>query len=238
MNPIQATVAANLQTIRARIAAACARANRDPATVTLIAVTKYVDAAVMDALCGAGVADIGENRLQVAEPKFAAMRHRPRRHFIGPLQTNKVKQVLALFDEIHSLDRMGLADAIQRRAAEAGLRIPCYVEVNVAGEPQKSGFASAQVFQAIRDIGAACPNLDLRGMMCIPPASDDPECSRPHFHQLAKLCRNAVAEGFAPPSFTALSMGMSSDFEIAIEEGATHVRIGTALYRGLPGFDS
>lgn len=237
MNPIQATIAANLQAVRARVAAACSRANRDPSSVTLIAVTKYVGADVMDALCEAGATDIGENRLQVAEPKFAAMRHRPRRHMIGPLQTNKVKQVLAIFDEIHSLDRMGLADAIQRRAAEGSIRIPCYIEVNVGNEPQKSGFAPAQVFQAIRDISNTCANIDVRGMMCIPPAAEDAEATRPHFRQLARLCRNAVEEGFAPPSFTSLSMGMSSDFEVAIEEGATHVRVGTALYRGLPGFE-
>jgi uncharacterized pyridoxal phosphate-containing UPF0001 family protein len=131
---------------------------------------------------------------------------------------------------------MGLANAIQRRAAESGRAIPCYLEVNVGNEPQKSGFAPAQVFQAIRDLTAACPNIDLRGMMCIPPAADDSEATRLHFRQLARLCRNAVAEGFAPPSFTSLSMGMSSDFDVAIEEGATHVRVGTALYQGLPGF--
>lgn len=239
MSQIDTILTRNLADIQARIADACCRSGLDLNSITMIAVTKYVDASVVDGLIRAGVTNIGENRLQVAEPKFEAMKSptNVRKHFIGPLQTNKARRVLELFDEIHSLDRMGLADAIQRRAVELGRTVPCFVEVNIGGEDQKAGFAPSQVFQAIRDINSTYPNIELKGLMCIPPASDSSEASRLHFKAMKKLVDNAVAEGFAPPSFTSLSMGMSSDFEVAIEEGATHVRVGTALYRGLPGFE-
>jgi pyridoxal phosphate enzyme (YggS family) len=239
---LQTILSRNLADVRGRIDAAASRAGRDPASVTLVAVTKYVDAATMDALVAAGVADIGENRLQVAEPKFAAMTSRPRRHFIGTLQGNKVKQVLGLFDAIHAVDRLSLAEAIDRRATELGLpSIPCFVEVNVSGEASKSGLAPVALFQALREMQNNLPRVFLAGLMTMAPASDNAEQSRPFFAKLRQLRDNALAEGFVRPApgapipvLSGLSMGMSGDFEVAVEEGATHVRIGTALYRDVP----
>ncbi len=225
----------NLRSVQDRIAAACERAGRDPKGVKLIAVTKYVGAEVMDALVELGVTDLGENRLQVAAPKLEAMRNQATMHYIGPLQTNKVKQVLGLFASVHSLDRMSLAEAIQSRAEQSGIEsYPCFVEVNIASESAKSGFAPSQVFAAMRQIHQSCPRIQLAGLMCIPPATDQTESTRQHFRMLRKLRDNAVAEGFIPGPFDGLSMGMSNDFEVAVEEGATHVRVGSLLYQGLP----
>lgn len=215
-------LAANLKRVRERIAAACARVRRDPKEVTLIAVTKTVGPDVMQALIELGVTDIGENRYQAAREKFPqvpALKNRKpgegrvTTHFIGHLQTNKVKGVLELFDVIHSVDSVKLADEVDKRATR---RVEVFVEVN-SGETSKSGVAYAelpQVLEAVRQ----CAQLRLLGLMTMAAAEGDP---RPAFEKL-----RAASPG-------ALSMGMSNDFEIAIEEGATHVRIGTALFEGI-----
>ena len=225
-------LAGNLKRVRERIAAACARVNRDPKEVTLIAVTKTVGPEVIQALIELGVTDIGENKLQAAKEKFPHVpglrdRTKVKRHFIGHLQTNKVKGVLELFDVIHSVDSVKLAEEINKRAARAKQDIKCFVELNVSGEASKEGF-SPEEFGECTDKIVLLPDLWFRGYMTMAPQTLNPEEVRPVFRKLAKLVR-----AWSETSATYLSMGMSNDFEIAIEEGATHVRIGTALFEGL-----
>ncbi|MCB9935774.1 MAG: YggS family pyridoxal phosphate-dependent enzyme [Planctomycetes bacterium] len=219
----------NLQAVRARIAQAAQRAGRDPAGVTLIAVTKSVDAATTQALIELGVGDIAENRQQSAAEKLPLVPaltgpQRPRLHFIGPLQRNKVKRVLEQFDVLHSVESVKLAAEVSKRALELGRMAAIFVQVNVAGEEQKGGFAPDGLAAALKEI-VSLPGLRVLGLMCMAPYSDEPEAARPHFKRLAGLSLELL-----PPESRALSMGMSGDFEVAIEEGATHVRVGSALY--------
>jgi len=212
-------IAENLARIRDRIAAACARAGRDPASVTLVAVSKTHPATAIEAAIAAGQTVFGENRVQEAASKFPGLRAAHpalRLHLIGALQTNKARDAAALADVIESLDRPRLASALAAEARRPGL----LVQVNTGDEPQKAGVGKADAAAFLR----ACRDehgLTIDGLMCIPPAEDDP---RPHFAWLAEL---AAREGL-----TTLSMGMSGDFEVAIEEGATLVRVGSAIFGG------
>lgn len=233
---VETILARNLAAVRARMAAACARAGRDPAGVTLIGVTKSVDAAVTDALIAQGLGDIGENRQQDASAKFAQMKApgAARRHFIGPLQRNKVRRVLEQFDVIHSVDSLKLAEEIEKRAVELGrAEVPVFLEVNIAAEPQKHGFAPDDLHNALQHCAVQFSRLKVLGLMCMAPHLDDPERARPYFRRLRELARVPLSCGVVH-ELAALSMGMSGDFEVAIEEGATHVRVGTALFEGLP----
>lgn len=223
-------IALNLKQVRARMEAACARAARPPASVTLVAVTKTVAAPVIEQLLQQGVRDIAENRQQAAAEKLPLLRealaqYRPRLHFIGPLQRNKVKRVVQDFDCIHSVESLKLAEEISKRATEAGRMLDIFVEVNVSGEAQKSGFAADELAAALPRIRAMA-GLRLIGLMTMAPLLDDPQSARPHFRELAALSRELCLEGER-----GLSMGMSGDYEVAIEEGATHVRIGSALFQ-------
>ncbi|MBX3475451.1 MAG: YggS family pyridoxal phosphate-dependent enzyme [Planctomycetes bacterium] len=232
---LQAVLARNLAAVAARVAAACARAGRDPAGVTLIGVTKSVDARVTDALIAQGVRHIGENRQQDAAAKFAQMDalEGVTRHFIGPLQRNKVKRVLELFDVIHSVDSLALASEIEKRAIELGRKeVPVFLEVNVAAEPQKHGFAPDDLHAALQQCAVEFSRMKVIGLMCMAPHLDDPQAARPHFRRLRELANVPISCGLSQP-LPCLSMGMSGDFEVAIEEGATHVRVGTALFDGL-----
>ncbi|OUM96553.1 MAG: YggS family pyridoxal phosphate enzyme [Firmicutes bacterium ZCTH02-B6] len=221
--------AENLARIRGRISAAAERVGRDPADVTLIAVTKNVDAATVQQAVAAGVADIGENRVQEARAKFPFLPAGVRRHMIGHLQTNKVKQCLELFDVIHSLDRWSLAEAVSRRAQALGTVVPVLVQVNVAGEETKHGLAPGEVLSFVRMV-AELPGLAIRGLMTMAPLVDDPEAARPVFRELRRLADQVADAGIRGVSMEWLSMGMSNDFEMAVEEGATMVRIGTSLF--------
>jgi pyridoxal phosphate enzyme (YggS family) len=150
------------------------------------------------------------------------------------LQRNKVRRVLELFDVIHSVDSLKLAQEIEKRAIELGRKeVPVFLEVNVAAEPQKHGFAPEDLVTALQNIVLHCPRLHLLGLMCMAPHLDNPESARPHFRKLRQLASVPINCGVAQP-LPGLSMGMSGDFEAAIEEGATHVRVGTALFEGLP----
>jgi hypothetical protein len=218
-------VAQNLAGVKARIAAATESAGRAPGSVTLIAVSKAHPAALAEAALATGHRVFGENRVQEAEAKWPGLRRRHpdlELHLIGPLQTNKVKQAVALFDVIETVDRKRLAEALAREMARAGRRLECFIEVNTGGESQKSGVmpAEADGFVALcRD----AHGLDVTGLMCIPPLAGDPA---PHFALLAEIARrNRLAK---------LSMGMTADFEAAIRHGATHVRIGTAIFGARP----
>ena len=210
-----------LRAILLRIARAAERAHRSPSDVTLIAVTKTIAPPDVERAFRLGVRHFGENRAQEAEGKLAALAHlRPHMtwHMVGHLQSNKARKALALFDMVQSVDSLPLAQELSRRALKP---LPVLLEVNVAGEASKSGFRPEAVAEAAR-AAARLPNLELRGLMTVAPLVPDPEQARPVFRRLRDL-RDAL--GLAE-----LSMGMSDDFEVAVEEGATMVRIGRALF--------
>jgi pyridoxal phosphate enzyme (YggS family) len=223
--PYATDIPANLATIRARIAEACRRANRAPDDVTLVAVSKtHPQEAVLAAL-SAGQLVFGENRVQEAEGKFPGLRaaHPAMRlHIIGGLQTNKARDAVAVADVIESVDRPKLAAAIAAAMAKEGRRPDCLVQVNTGDEAQKSGIPRAEADAFIR-AARDDHGLPVVGLMCIPPAEGDP---RPHFALLRELA--------ARHGLSVLSMGMSGDFEAAIAEGATHVRVGTAIFGHRP----
>lgn len=212
--------AARLAEIRARIARAAKPAQRDPATVTLIAVSKTHPAAAIEPLLAAGQRDFGENRVQEAQAKWPALRDQwpdARLHLIGQLQSNKAAEAVALADAIHSIDRPSLVAALARAMDAQDKRPACFVQVNIGDEPQKGGCAIPALPALLADARAA--DLPLAGLMCLPPAGIEPA---PYFALLAKLARDSGLAG--------LSMGMSDDFETAVMLGATHVRIGSALF--------
>jgi PLP dependent protein len=221
-------IRANLAAVQERIAAAARRAGRREDAVLLVGVSKTVDAERVRAAIAAGVPALGENRVQEAREKIAIL-GRPRPwHLIGHLQTNKVKDALESFDLIHSVDRLPLAEALSRRAADAGRRADVLVQVNVGEEPQKGGLRADELRGALETM-ASLPGLRLRGLMTIPPLPHVPEDSRPYYKEMRRLLDEARRWGHAP-DLTELSMGMSGDFEVGVEEGATIVRVGTAIF--------
>lgn len=220
-------VQSNLTAIRARMSVAARRVGRDPADVRLVAVTKSVDCDRIREVLAGGVLDLGENRVQEAEKKVAALGQSIRWHLVGHLQSNKARRAVYLFDLIHSVDSEALAVELSRRAEVAGRRVGCLLQVNVAREPTKFGVEPEQAPVLGRRV-AALPGLRLTGLMTIAPLAADPEASRPVFRRLRELSAEIGAElGWERPE---LSMGMSQDFEVAIEEGATLVRVGSLLF--------
>jgi PLP dependent protein len=218
-------IRANVERVRERIARAAGRAGRRPEDVLLIAVSKTVDVDRIKSAVSAGITALGENRVQEAKEKVAAVGRPVPWHLIGHLQTNKVKDALALFDVIHSIDRLELARECERRARASGRVIDALLEVNVAGEASKSGLAPGDVAEALAAM-AALDHVRIHGLMAIPPAVERAEDARGWFRQLRALAeRHGLKE---------LSMGMSADFEVAIEEGATMVRVGTAIFGARP----
>lgn len=227
-------LAANLGKCREHIAAAAARAGRDAEDITLVTVTKYVDSEVMRVLYELGIRHFGENRSREAVKKKRALEDLEgvKIHFIGHLQRNKVRQTLENCCSVHSLDSRRLLMELEKRLQDPAMPRPeIYVEVNIAGEKSKTGLPALELPGLLQDI-SGCPNVarELTGLMTIPPYSDKPGDSRPFFSSLRKLRDQFVSSGLLPPG-SGLSMGMSSDFEMAIEEGATVVRIGSAIYR-------
>jgi pyridoxal phosphate enzyme (YggS family) len=219
--------------IRSRIAGAARRAGRDPSAVTLVGASKRQPPELLAAAFAAGVTVFGESRVQEALAKIPLLPAEVEWHFIGPLQTNKARAAAGAFAVLHSVDRLALAEALDREAARLGRTIPCFLEVNIAGEATKHGFAPAGIDAALARL-AELAGLEVVGLMAVPPATEDAERSRPWFRELARL-RDQVARSAALDRFAGLlSMGMSDDFEVAIEEGATHVRVGTALFGERP----
>ncbi len=215
------SIADRVQHIRIRIAAACLRGRRSPDEVTLVAATKGVSPSAIREAVAAGVRHLGENRVQEAQQKRLELVDLPRDvtwHMIGHLQSNKVKTIIGLFDIIHSVDSLHLAEEISRRALTA---VPVFLEVNAAGEASKYGFTLAELPRNYETI-ARLPHVDVCGLMTVAPQTDKPEEVRPIFRRLR--------EAAEPLGLRELSMGMSDDFEIAVEEGATHVRIGRAIF--------
>jgi PLP dependent protein len=233
VNPEAKTdIADRLADVRRRIAAACARAGRGASEVTLVGVSKTVAAGRVREAVEAGLNVFGENRVQEAEGKIAALddvRGRVEWHLIGHLQSNKARRAVALFDAVETVDSLELAARLNRVASEAGKRLPVFVEVNVGGEASKAGAAPDEVLPLVENIGKL-ESLELTGLMAVPPFLDELEAVRPFFRRLREWRDEARRAGLVGESFEHLSMGMSHDFEVAIEEGATVVRIGTALF--------
>ncbi|MBR2839140.1 MAG: YggS family pyridoxal phosphate-dependent enzyme [Kiritimatiellae bacterium] len=221
-----------LAEVRGRIGAACERAGRDPADVEIVAVTKTHGAEVVKEAWDAGLRIVGENKVQEAAWKRPASVSGPMWHLIGHLQSNKVRHALSLFDVIHSVDSVKLADRINMIADETGAAPRVLLEVNVSGERSKSGMRPEEVGEAVRHIREACPRVTVEGLMTMAPFSEDPEDARPFFRRLREL-RDAVEDGQGV-GLPRLSMGMSGDYEVAVEEGATWVRLGTVLFGERP----
>jgi len=227
----QTQIAANLEGVRARIARAAQRVGRDPAAVTIVVVTKTMPAEVVRAAAAAGLADIGENRVQEAAAKRAQLDDLAgvRWHMVGHLQRNKAGPALELFDTIHSVDSVDLAAALARRAAAAVRVVPILLEVNVGGEATKFGLPPREeVLRAAVEAILALPGLRLEGLMTVAPPAADPQAARPAFRRLRALAADLQSH-YPQASWRHLSMGMTDDYTVAVEEGATLVRLGRAL---------
>ncbi|KWX70460.1 YggS family pyridoxal phosphate-dependent enzyme [Paenibacillus jilunlii] len=214
--------------VEERVARACAASGRDVADVKVIAVTKYVSLETVSEVLEAGLGDIAESRWQDAEPKWNALGHTGTWHFIGHLQTNKVKDVIGKFQYIHSLDRLSLARELHKKADAAGLTVNVFLQVNISGEDTKFGLAPGDVPGFLREI-AVLHRVKVIGLMTMAPYEAEPEQTRPVFRGLRELRDKLNLLALTPEPIQELSMGMSNDFEVAIEEGATWVRLGTVL---------
>ena len=217
----------NLDSIQQRIRAACERAGRDPESVTLLAVTKGQPPEVVNEAGKLGLAFFGENKIQEAKAKIPLCSGKLRWHFIGHLQTNKCRDAGELFGLIQSVDSLHVAQEISKRAEQAGKTMPILLEVNLAGEASKFGYRPDTLEAELNQINSL-PRMEIHGLMTVPPWTSNAENVRPVFRQLRELKERAEQVLGAP--LPHLSMGMSGDFEVAIEEGATIVRIGTALF--------
>ena len=228
---LAADLRARLDSITSRVSAACQRSGRSASDVQLVAVSKTVSIEKIRAAMEAGVHVLGENRVQEAATKISALGEETQRanvewHFIGHLQSNKARRAVELFDTIHSVDSYKLAERLDSAAQELNCRLPILLEVNLGGESSKTGLSEADVLPNVEKV-AALTKVELVGLMTVPPYQADTEDVRPYFRRLALLRDSALK---LSPSCRELSMGMSHDFEVAIEEGATFVRIGTAVF--------
>ncbi|MDD2309309.1 MAG: YggS family pyridoxal phosphate-dependent enzyme [Desulfuromonadaceae bacterium] len=223
------TICGNLARINERIRAAAEAAGRDPASVRLVAVSKTRPAADVIAAFGAGQTLFGENYIQELVTKLAEVHESVQWHVIGHLQSNKVKYIAGQVAMIHSVDRISLAQEIDRQWGRVGRSCDVLIQVNLSGETTKSGTTENATVQLVREC-ALLPNLKVKGLMTMPPFFDDPEAARPYFAELRRLAEAIAAQQIAGVEMAELSMGMSGDFEAAIQEGATLVRVGTAIF--------
>ncbi|MDL1889926.1 YggS family pyridoxal phosphate-dependent enzyme [Nitrospirales bacterium NOB] len=226
------TIVVRVRAVLEEIRRAAARAGRSPDSIRLMAATKTVSVERVREAVDAGVRHLGENRLQEALPKIEAL-GRPGVcwHFIGTLQRRKVKSVVGRFDTIQSVDSLELAEEINRRAGDAGLRQRVLLEVNLGGEASKGGFDPVALIASLKAL-SGLEHLEIRGLMAIPPPTATAEEARPYFRRLRELSQSLTAPGLPNINMQDLSMGMSHDYPVAIEEGATYVRIGTAIFGG------
>ena len=231
LDPAEAALAERLTRVRARIAAAAERSSRAIAEVSLIAISKTHPSAVVSKLIELGATDIGENRVQEAEEKIVTVgRDKARWHLVGHLQANKARRAVKLFDVIHSLDSIDLAQRFDRLCTEEGReKFPVLIQVDLGHEETKSGIDETELKQLVEEVGSL-NRLQLIGLMTLPPFFDDPELNRPFFRKLRDLRDELAARGAFGEGKGELSMGMTHDFEVAIEEGATMVRVGTAIF--------
>lgn len=234
----------NLKRVEHRIADACAKVGRDPKEVKLVAVTKYATPDVIRTLIELGVTDIGESRVQelarraaiikewISRKSVPGLKTEPRWHMVGHLQRNKVRQILPWIQMIHSVDSLRLAEEIDAQASKLDQRVPVLLEVNASGESSKSGVAVAATTHLAEQV-ASLKHVDLRGLMTMAPMTEDVSLIRHTFQRVHEIFEEIVGERLCGPQFRELSMGMSGDFEHAIEFGATYVRIGSALFEGV-----
>lgn len=220
-------IAENLREILGKIASACERSGRDPATVELVAVSKTFPVESIRDAREAGQVIFGESKLQEAEPKIAALSGSLHWHFTGRVQRNKVRKLLQNFEVIHAIDSLRLASYADDIAGELGLFPQIFLQVNIGGEESKGGFEPETLRSEMESL-LKLKRLEIVGLMCIPPAGPDDESARKWFSSLREL-RDALESEFAV-KLPALSMGMSGDYQVAIEEGATHVRVGSAIF--------
>ena len=229
---MNSAIAARIEHVKARIRRAAEACGRDPASVRLVAVAKTFPAEEVRRAAAAGATEVGENYIQEAREKFEALAGLGLTwHFIGHLQSNKARQAVRMFDLIHTVDSARLASEIDRAAAKMGKRQEVLVQVNVAGETTKSGVAPEAAPALVREL-AGMEAIRVRGLMTMPPFFDDPERARPFFAELRRIAERIQALGLPGVAMEELSMGMTGDFEAAIAEGATLVRVGTAIFGG------
>ncbi len=219
----------NLIKVQQKIDEACERSGRDPKEVTLIAVSKTKPIEMIEEAIDAGKTQFGENKAQEMKEKYEALPKNLEWHFIGHLQTNKVKYVVGRAGLIHSVDSLHLAEAIEKECEKKDVHANILVEVNVAGEDSKFGIKPEETESLIRQI-AKLPRVHVRGLMTIAPFVEKPEENRPIFYKLHKLLVDISAKNIDNIDMNVLSMGMTNDYEIAVEEGATHVRVGTGIF--------
>lgn len=212
-----------------RVEEACNRAGRDPISVRIVGVSKTVSAEKISEAIAAGITIIGENRVQEARDKIVKVHGNAEWHLIGHLQKNKVKYIFDLFQMMESLDSLDLAKAIDNRAEKGTVVFPVLIEVNVGEEKSKSGLLPKTVLESVKEM-ARLKWIRIRGLMAVPPYSENPEDSRSYFRHLGEIQREIQAEGIDGVELQELSMGMTNDFEVAVEEGATLVRIGRAIF--------
>jgi pyridoxal phosphate enzyme (YggS family) len=225
---METPISSNIDAIKQRIALAALRAGRDPLSIKLMAVTKTVGPERIGKAIEAGLTMLGENYVQEAKDKITAIGDQAQWHMIGHLQTNKAKYAVKLFDFVHSVDRLELAQELDKRARQINRKLNILIEVN-SGEESKSGIEKTQALELVRHV-AVLPNLSVRGLMTMAPYSDNPENSRPYFKALRDLRDDINRAGITNIQMDELSMGMTDDFEVAIEEGATIIRIGRAIF--------
>ena len=220
----------NVARVQERIASACRRCGRQPEDVKLLAISKTFPAECVRAAYEAGLREFGENRVQEAQAKRPALSDLSITwHLVGHLQTNKARTARELFHWVHSVDSFRLAQRLEQSAAPGSGRLPVLLEVNLGGEESKAGVGEKEIIPLAEQV-SQLPALELRGLMVIPPFFDDPEKVRPYFRRLCELAREIEARNLPNVSMRELSMGMSHDFEVAIEEGSTIIRVGTAIF--------
>lgn len=224
------SIADNLAKIRKGINDSAMKVNRDPNSIRVIAVTKYVSVAEMNEAITAGVTEVGENRVQDGIAKFPFLTNNVTKHLIGTLQTNKVKSALEHFDLIHSVDRINLVDELAKQAARLEKRIEVLIQLNLTGEATKHGISAGELEGLINRISSS-QYLIPSGLMTMGPMTDDPETVRPTFRQLRVIFEETARDLKLGSSWRYLSMGMSQDYQVAVEEGANLLRIGTAIFK-------
>lgn len=218
--------------VRRRINRACSRAGRSPAEITLVAITKTVSPEIIRQAISLGLDTFGENKIQEARAKMGEIKEKVSWHMVGHLQTNKVKEAVELFNLIHSVDSVRLLEGLNQRAGKINKRADILLEVNVSGEKAKYGFSEGEILKVIKAMGGY-PGLKIRGLMTMAPLSDRAEEARPYFRRLFNLSREILREGLPENvEMRYLSMGMTQDFEVAIEEGANMIRVGRAIFGG------
>ena len=227
----QQTLSERLENVRRRIVTAAQRSGRSPEEITLIAISKTHPPETLSAALEIGITDLGENRVQEAEEKIVTLGRRAARwHLVGHLQANKARRAVALFDYLHSLDSAELARRLERLCVEEGREeFPVLVQIKLGGEESKTGIDPRELPELLAEI-KSCKRLRLIGLMILPPYFENPDCARPFFNTLRDLRDELKLQGHFGDLPGELSMGMSHDFEIAIEEGATMVRVGTAIF--------